>query len=189
MIAFDCQHCGKALILPNAKAGQPIACPACRQALVVPPPRKKSTAGRWFWLLPVGLGVVAGAVGLGIWMYQTAEPSRIRERFATRLSDFSPGWQGITWEKCDPHKGDYKLTVFQVRGGNTYTFAASRSTATDHTAVQVDPQPTEPKWLAYALFLRGELQTYDYTGKDGAEKEELEALSSELDAALRHAVP
>ena len=36
MIVFDCPHCGQALDVPVACAGQSAPCPACQKELIIP---------------------------------------------------------------------------------------------------------------------------------------------------------
>ena len=186
MISFDCRACGKAFIVPNARAGEQTRCSACGAELSVPDPPKKSTVPRKLWILPLAAGVIGVAVWLGLWASRANQPAVLRERLVSELHSHSSRWQRTAWAKCDPRTGDYKLDVSYVGDQQVHTFEV-RSLA-GQTFIRVDPQPSPPGWLAYAVFTQGEQESFQYSGRDSGEKDQLEDLATELNDALRQAV-
>jgi hypothetical protein len=188
MIAFDCPNCRKPLIVSTAKAGMAIACPGCATALQVPPPAPPSRLGRnvkllfAFLLLAVGLGVG------GIRLYEARRPQRIHHGLVDQLGRHSPQWQGVGWEKCDAGTGEYKVSVFYLRGDRRYAFQAVCYAPVDQTFVLVDPSPDQKRWLATLVYTGGEAESYHYQGDSDDEKEELENLAKQLADSLNRAI-
>jgi hypothetical protein len=188
MIAFDCPHCHKPLIVPNNRAGTPLPCPGCKEVLSVPQPRPPAPWRRFtkplLWLL-----VLAGAAGAVGWkVYHDRAPERHRTRLAAVMQAQSPAWQGFAWEKYDPPAGDYRLSVFYVGSRKRYAFAVSCFAPANQTFVRVDPSIDETTALASLTFTAGATESFRYTGGSDEEREELERLTEELARALNQAV-
>jgi hypothetical protein len=186
MIAFDCPHCHKPLIVPNRKAGNLDTCPGCMEPVLVPEARPPAPGGSLRRFLPLVL-LAAGIAGFYGWRsYQAREPERIQARFAAVLKGLSPQWQGIGWEKCDPNVGEYKLSVLYLSSRKRYTFAARSFTQVRNTSVVVDPG-AQSQELANLVFTDGETESFRYSGGDPDERAELEVLTQELARALSQA--
>src|SRR5262245_44234553 len=122
MIAFDCGRCGKALIVPSARAGGAMACPGCGAELRVPPPRPPRQAGRRLWVPAAALAVVLVGVVAVPWFVRARRPALVRERFAAELHALHPHWRGTDWRTCDPRQGAYEMNCYYADGQRTYTF-------------------------------------------------------------------
>lgn len=185
MIAFNCTRCGKGLIVPNALAGTRLPCSSCEEMQAVPLPRAP-VKRRWFWALAASVGI-AVVLAVGWRVLLAKRPALVRERLANRLRILSPRWSGVDWQICDPKTGQYQLQAFYATKHATYTLALTRSVATNHSSVRVDPHGD--RWLALALFYKGELESFKYQGTDPVEKTELLELANDLDEALTQALP
>jgi hypothetical protein len=187
MIAFDCDRCGKPLIVPNAKAGEQTSCPGCGRGLLIPTALQRPAAPKLLWLLPVAaIIIVAVAVSMK-WRSAAKDPALIRERLTAKLSLTCPQCRGSLWQSCDPVKGEYKVTVFYAGPRETHVFEVTLLAEADRTFIAVDPAPPPARWLALASFFQGQLDSFDYNGADLSEKEDLERVAEALDDALREA--
>ncbi len=188
MIAFDCPHCHKPLIVPNSKAGSRQPCPGCREAVDVPLPRQRPWAARHSALLTWLAVAGVAAAGLAWKSYRDREPERVKLKVAAALQGQAPQWQGFDWEKCDPQVGDYRFSVFHLSPRKRYVFAVTRFTPVDQTAVLIDPAPGDQTALASLIFTAGETESFRYSGSNDEERDELEALSLDIARALAQTV-
>lgn len=188
MITFDCPNCGKPLIVPNSRAGASMTCTGCQAPLTAPQPRPPSKTGRnvkaLLWFL-VALAV-AGA-GYFRWQ-QSRRPMRIQEQFSEMLNTLSKEWKGINWDKCNSDTGEYKVSVFYYTDKGKYHFHGSCYVAVGRSFVVVDPTSDPSRWLANAVFVGDELESYQYQGGVESEKQDLASLSRDLASALWTAV-
>jgi hypothetical protein len=188
VISFNCPRCEKGFLLPNRHAGELTWCSACGEEIVVPKPRARRR--RRSWLVPGLLLLVVGmvAVTVGLATRQADREALVRARLEGRLHDFSPRWQGIAWQKCDPEQGLYELSAFYEGERGVYTFEVKHMAALSQTFVVVDPRADAPAWLAQARFQGGLAMEYDYVGREGNEKDTLARLTKQIAQALHEAI-
>ncbi len=187
MIAFDCPQCGKALIMPNARAHSETRCPRCGDPLVVPgePPRARG-AHRWLWLVPVVISLAVMAVLARPWLDEVGRPKVIQDRFRSQLQARSPGWKEIEWEYCDPKLGDYVLTTYFQGEKANYNVHVECHLAGEQMFVRFNP--TADGYLADAHFHFAEPGAYDYRGAAPAERDLLAGLARDVNEALLQAI-
>jgi hypothetical protein len=150
------------------------------------PERKLRIRRRARWFLPVLLlfGITAGALW---WSFGDRQPALIQGRLAEQLSAQSPRWQGVAWQKCDPRRGEYQVSLIYAGDHERYAFEAVHLGDGAPTIVCVDPRLGGRAWLARAAFIEGERESFRYTGHKEAEKEMLERLATDLEEALSRA--
>lgn len=187
MIAFDCPHCQKPLIVPNRQAGNRQPCPGCHETLVVPPPPRPSWAARYRTPITYLTVLIVVVLATGWKIYRDREPERIKARLAGILRSQSTLWQGFGWEKCDPQVGEYRFSVFYLGPRKRYVFEVSCFRPADQTFVLVDPAHQQSTWLASLSFTAGETESFRYEGGNDREHEELASLSEQLARAITQA--
>lgn len=186
MITFECPKCGKPLITPNSKAGTHMACPGCRDELLVPQPRPPSQLGRYARFGFLLAAVVAAVAVAGSWTYQERRKAGVRERLQAELRLAGEQWQGVTWQKCEPRTGEFQFSVFYVGEDDRYEFEVNSFPEMGHTFVVANP--TKDAWLARATFAHGEQDSFRYLGLNDAERQHLNGLTHELADAIHQAV-
>src|SRR5438128_9540395 len=110
MIAFDCENCGKALMLPDSKAGTLHTCPGCSFGMVVPPPPERSVLSQVPWV-KLSFLVLFISVGLLWWAYRGYQANRnniVKQQFQSVLQNHNPQWTSIDWLACDFRRGEFK---------------------------------------------------------------------------------
>jgi DNA-directed RNA polymerase subunit RPC12/RpoP len=187
MIRFECTRCDKLCKVPEDQVGQPTRCPACGEEQIVPRPWRTPKPRRPWWILPLVLGLIGTGI-VGVWATRPVSPEHIRARVETELHTLSRYWKGTTWETCDPGTGDYRLSAFYDGEHGMYTFEVTCLPGTGQTYIRVDPRPQPPRWLAHAVFLQGQQESFDYLGKSATERDELEELTRDLADALHRAL-
>lgn len=186
MISFQCPHCEKPLIVPNAAEGSGRPCPGCGQLLTVPPPPPRRPTGRW---VVAGLGLVmllVGVTAVGTLTARTRRTMVIQQRLAEQLHQRSPGWEGIVWDTCDPRSGDYRLSVHYTANDADYTLQLQRLAGMAQSFIAVNPNRSG--WLALVQLQNGVILDMQYRGEDPREKTRLSELTQDLDVALGEAL-
>lgn len=188
MIAFDCPHCKKPLIVPNNKAGGQYICPGCKASVTVPqPPRPSRLRGVVKPLL--WLAFLAAVASPFAWnVYRNHEPERLAKRLVSDLQAQAPQWQGLSWVQCDPQVGDFRLSVFYTAPQKRYAFTASYFVPVDQVFVWVDQTADETNFLASMTLTAGEIESFRYTGGSDAERDELARLTESLARSISRAV-
>lgn len=189
MIAFDCEKCGKPLMVPDAKSGQSHSCPACSFRMVVPPPAERSVWSRIPYVKIVFLLLLVSFVGTG-WSFVAYQGNRnniIKQQFQAILHNYNPQWGGIEWLACDVRRHEFQVSAqFPGSMGNIYSCQAISLSDGAQTSIRINPG--EEGALATAFISSGHMRSFDYNGQSQAEREQLQNLALDLDGALSTAV-
>lgn len=191
MIEFNCPKCAETMSVPDSLAGQSEICPACREGVVVPPPRMPIWKRRWF--IPTVVGGLFVLVGLllAVWAIATSD----RGDRTTTTDDLDGKTPILVGQRAEESvRPRYAIVRALERGGDHHSYSILSPPMTrsdldqmvkdiiaaspykpyryffrvyfseDNWKLDTDPKGLEPYHSAVLIFVRPSDNTFDVSG-------------------------